>query len=206
MHFSNFQITKKMIFSILLLLVAMTLHINGAYQSTIQLSSMGLEYQPNNNIRFIATNIAQTQIRCSAACNQLPTCRIFDYDTLSKRCRLFEGDTTTGSIIPSSSPTSLVGTVYISSTIYSSIYNQSCQSCQQNRYQVCSTNTTTCQCPDHFYWNGSVCALQLLQDESCLQSDMCRSDLNLTCASYCYGYLPVCSQSAMFIYSEYIIS
>ncbi len=34
--------------------------------------------------------IAQTKIRCSAACNQLSSCRIFDYDSASKRCRLLK--------------------------------------------------------------------------------------------------------------------
>jgi hypothetical protein len=117
---------------------------------------------------------------------------------------LFEGDSTTGSIISSSSSTSVVGTVSISSTLYSSTYNQPCESCEQNRYEVCSTNTSTCQCPDHTYWNGSVCALQLFENETCGQANSCRSDLNLSCLTDCYGNSPQCLQPM--IYSENRIS
>jgi hypothetical protein len=118
---------------------------------------------------------------------------------------LFEGDSTTGSIISSSSSTSVVGTVRISSTLYSSIYNQPCQACQQNRYEVCSTNTSTCQCPSHTYWNGSVCALQLFENEICGQLNSCRSDLNLSCLTDCYGsFSSKCLQTVL--YSKNIIS
>jgi hypothetical protein len=117
---------------------------------------------------------------------------------------LFEGDSTTGSIISSSSSTSVVGTVSISSTLYASTYNQPCEACQQNRYEVCSTNTSTCQCPDHTYWNGSVCALQLFENETCGQVDSCRSDFNLSCLTDCYGDSPQCLQSM--IYSKSTIS
>jgi hypothetical protein len=189
--------------SILLLLVGTILPINGIYQSVVVFSSMSFQYQPENAVQLISINTAQTKLRCSAACNQLSSCRIFDYDSVSQRCRLFEGDITTGSIIPSSSSTSVVGTVRIDSTLYSPIYNQSCQSCQQNRYEVCSANTTTCQCPPHSYWDGSVCALQLFQNDACSQLDMCRSDLNLTCGSNCNGYVPQCLQSVLFVYSKY---
>ena len=45
---------------------------------------------------------AQTKSHYSAAYNQLSSCRMIDYDSISKRCRLFEDDSTTGSIISSS--------------------------------------------------------------------------------------------------------
>ncbi|CAF3473197.1 unnamed protein product [Rotaria socialis] len=93
---------------------------------------MGLEYTPINNVQLIATKYIQTKFLCSAACNQESSCRIFDYDLISKRCRLFEGDSTTGSINLSSSPTSIVGVVSISSSIYSSINNQLCQAYTTN--------------------------------------------------------------------------
>jgi len=191
-----------MLFRIHLLFVIVST-VDSIYQSNIKFTSSGFEYQPQNTIQLISINTAQTKLRCSAACNQLSSCRIFDYDSVSQRCRLFEGDTTTGSIIPSSSSTSVVGTVRIDSTLYSPIYNQSCQSCQQNRYEVCSANTTTCQCPPHSYWDGSVCALQLFQNDACSQLDMCRSDLNLTCGSNCNGYPPQCLQPVLFVYSKY---
>ncbi|CAF3914919.1 unnamed protein product, partial [Rotaria magnacalcarata] len=66
---------------------------------------------------------------------------------ISKRYRLFEGDSTTGSINSPLSPTSIVGVVSISSSIYSSINNQLCQSCTENRYEVCFASTNRCQCP-----------------------------------------------------------
>jgi len=159
---------------------------------------MGLEYQPNNNVQLISTQSIKTKLLCSAQCNQLTTCRIFDYDTVSKRCRLFEGDLTTGSIISSSSTTSVVGTVQISSNLYSSVNNQSCQFCQQNRYETCCTNTSTCQCPGHTYWDGSVCALQLFENAICGQSNACRSDFNLSCLSDCYGYSSTCLPSTTY--------
>ena len=167
--------------------------ISGIYQSIIQYSLSGLEFQPKNTIQLISSQTIQTIVLCSAACNQLSSCRVFDYDTVSKRCRLFEGDSTTGAIISSNSSTSFVGTVYISSSLYSSAHNQPCQACQQDRYEVCSTNTSTCQCPPHSYWDGSVCALQLFENETCGQVDACRLDLNLSCPSNCYGEFLQCS-------------
>jgi hypothetical protein len=181
----------------------MILPIHSMYQSKIRFTTTGLEYQPISDVQLISITTAQTKTRCSAACNQLSSCRVLDYDTVSKRCRLFEGDSTTGSIISSSSSTSLVGTVHISPTLYSSI-DQSCQSCQEDRYEICSSNTSTCQCPDHTYWNGLVCALQLFENETCGQLDSCRSDLNLTCLPNCYGSFTNCVSSI--IYSKNIIS
>ena len=160
------------------------------------MSSMGFEYQPQNSIQLIATKTIQTKILCSAACNQLTSCRTFDYDSVSKRCRLFEGDSTTGSIISSSSSTSVVGTIYISSNLYAPTHDEPCQMCQQNRYQVCSINTNLCQCPPNTYWNGFVCALQLFLNDSCGPLDVCRSDLNLTCTgTNCYGETGKCLPS-----------
>ncbi|CAF1637774.1 unnamed protein product, partial [Rotaria magnacalcarata] len=106
---------------------------------------------------------------------------------ISKRYRLFEGDSTTGSINSPLSPTSIVGVVSISSSIYSSINNQLCQSCTENRYEVCFASTNRCQCPVNAYWNGSLCALQRFGNATCEKQDACRSDLNLTCATDCYG-------------------
>jgi len=182
----------------IILLILIISPIDSVYQSTLQFTSIGLQYQPNNNLQLISTKSIKTKLLCSAQCNQLTTCRIFDYDTVSKRCRLFEGDLTTGSIISSSSSTSVVGTVQISSNLYSSVYNQSCQLCHQNRYETCCTNTSTCQCPGHTYWNGSVCALQLFVNATCGQSNACRSDLNLSCLSDCYGYSSKCLPSATY--------
>jgi hypothetical protein len=190
---------------LIFLLIVLPLSIIGIYESFMTLTSIGFEYQPQNSIQLIATKTIQTKILCSMACNQLTSCRTFDYDLVSQRCRLFEGDSTTGSIISSSSSTSVVGTVYISSNLYSSVHNQPCQMCQQDRYVVCSkntgscqwsSNTSSCQCPPNTYWNGSVCALQLFENDTCGQSDTCRSDANLTCISAnCYVEFAKCLPS-----------
>jgi len=173
---------------LIFLLIVFPLSIIGIYESSMKVTSIGFEYQPQNSIQLIATKTIQRKILCSVACNQLTSCRTFDYDLVSQRCRLFEGDSTTGSIISSSSSTSVVGTVYISSNLYSSVHNQPCQICQQDRYEVCSINTSSCQCPSNTYWNGFVCALQLFLNDSCGPLDICRSDLNLTCTgANCYG-------------------
>ena len=176
----------------LLLVLIILLPAKAIYRSTLMISSMGIEFQSRNNIQLLSTKTITTATRCSASCNQLSSCRTFDYDSVSKRCRLFEGDSTTGSIIASSSPTSLVGTVRISSTLYSPTHDQPCEACEESRYEVCSTNTNTCQCPSHTYWDGSVCALQLFDNATCAQGDSCRSDLNLTCGTECYGQFTRC--------------
>jgi hypothetical protein len=114
---------------------------------------------------------------------------------VSKRCRLFEADTNTGSIIASSSSSSMVGSVRIDPSLYVETHGQPCALCQQKRYDVCSVNTSSCQCPANTYWNGVVCALQLFTNQSCSQVDACRSDLNLTCSANCYGESPQCQES-----------
>ncbi len=64
-------------------------------------------------------------------------CRVFDYSVNQpQECRLFEGDIDTlGSIISSSSPSSMVGTVKFFSDLFAA-YGQSCalSLCPQNRY------------------------------------------------------------------------
>ena len=133
---------------------------------------------------------------CDAACNQLVSCRTFDYDSTSKQCRLFEGDSSTGFIVSSSSSsTSFVGTVHISADLYSSVQNLSCQVCELNRYEVCSVQTSTCQCPKDTYWNGCICALQLFINDTGENTIMCRSDLNLTCSFDCSSQSSMCTPS-----------
>ncbi len=64
-----------------------------------------------------------------------------------------------------------------------------------NRYEVCFGNTNTCQCPDHTYWNGSVCALQLFENETGEQLNSCRPDFNLSSLTDCYRPFPKCAQT-----------
>jgi hypothetical protein len=169
--------------------------INPIYQSYMTLSPFGMEFQLWKGVQQLSRTTASTNLRCAALCNQLITCRTFDYDTVSRQCRLFEADMTTGSIIVSSSPSSVVGNVVVDASTFANTHDQSCSLCQQSRYEICSVNTSSCQCPPHTYWNGLVCALQLLNNQSCSQGDACRSDLNLTCSANCYGESPRCQVS-----------
>jgi hypothetical protein len=165
------------------------------YQSKMVLSAAGTEFQTKIISQQLSSTTVATKLRCAALCNRLIACRTFDYDTVSKRCRLFEADTNTGSIIASSSSSSMVGSVRIDPSLYVKTHGQPCALCQQKRYDICSANTSSCQCPTNTYWNGVVCALQLLTNQSCSQGDVCRSDLNLTCAANCYGESPQCQAS-----------
>jgi hypothetical protein len=185
----------SMCLSVVALLLALPL-IHTVYQSYMTLSSLGMEFQRRMSIQQLSNTTVATKLRCSALCNQLITCRTFDYDTVSTRCRLFEADTTTGSIIVSSSPSSLVGNVVIDASTFANTHGQSCSLCQQSRYEICSANTSTCQCPLNTYWNGRVCALKLFGNQPCLHEDACRSDLNLTCARNCYGEFSRCQSSS----------
>ena len=169
--------------------------VSSIYQSYISFSSMGVEFMPVENIQLLLSINTPTKLRCSSRCNQMLACRTFDFDFTSKRCRLFEADVTTGSMISSSSATSIVGTVRISSSLYSSL-NQSCAACPLSRYEICSMNTSTCQCPPNTYWKGNRCALQSFENDTCSQIDACRSDLNLTCSSNCYGEFLQCQKLA----------
>jgi hypothetical protein len=162
------------------------------YQSKIILSTAGTEFQPKMNAQELSNIATVTVGQCSSWCNQLAACRTFDYDSVSRRCRLFEGDTMTGSVVASTSAASVVGTVLISASLYTDSHAQSCLKCQQTRYEMCSTNTSSCQCPAHTYWNGFICALQLFSNDICTHIDACRSDLNLTCSFDCYGEYQLC--------------
>lgn len=180
---------------IILLLIGMILSIASVYQSYMKKSSNGFEFQPRSSIQLLSTTTFPKFIHCAAACNQLVSCRTVDYDSSSKQCRLFEGDSSTGSIVSSSSSTSFVGTVRISVDLYSSVHNFPCQTCEQNRYEICSTNMSTCQCPSHTYWNGYICALQLWTNDTCENTIVCRSDLNLSCKFDCSSQSSRCAPS-----------
>ncbi|CAF2149244.1 unnamed protein product [Rotaria magnacalcarata] len=168
------------------------------YSATFSLSLQGHEFQPQYDVQLIFNEAAQSLILCSAACNQNPSCRTFDYDSSSHRCRLFEADLTNGAIIATGSQTSIVGSVILSASLYASMYNQSCSGCQENRYQTCSSTTNTCQCPGNSYWNGSMCPLQLFETAACSQIDACRSDLNLSCNINSYGGFTQCLTGQVF--------
>ncbi|CAF1670306.1 unnamed protein product, partial [Adineta ricciae] len=50
---------------------------------------------------------------------------------------------------------------------------------------ITTTTATTTTCSINTYWNGSICLPQLLQNQTCSQANVCRSDLNLTCQASC---------------------
>jgi hypothetical protein len=186
-----------MLLSIIIILFIVSPTTYSIYQSRIMFSSAGYEFRPRLSIQLILVTTARSRTICSAACNEQPACHTFDYDSASDRCRLFEADQTTGSIIASTSLTSVVGNVLISQSQFADTYNQSCEACQEDRYLYCSINGSTCQCRSHTFWNGLVCLLQLFENDTCLQIDACRTDLNLTCATE-YGQFSTCASGICF--------
>ena len=172
------------------------------YQTWVALSSPGNSFQHRFSIQLLSVMTSESVNDCASACNHLPHCRTFDYDPSSNQCRLFEADSTTGTILPSSSPTSVVGSVHITANLYSTTHDQPCSACAESRYEVCSSNTSTCQCPPRTYWNGQICRLQLFENDTCTQADACRSDLSLICTLNCYGEYQRCALNT-FLTSEY---
>ncbi|CAF4490280.1 unnamed protein product, partial [Didymodactylos carnosus] len=152
------------------------------FQSLIHLDDFGTSFAPADPIELINTISVSSQIGCAQTCNVNSLCRTFDYDTLSKRCRLFEGEITTGKVnrsaaIPS---TSRVSSIAYTQQLYLA-YNQTCDQCQINRYLLCVNQT--CQCPPHTYWNAWMCLNQGYNGSLCQNDEWCRTDKNITCSS-----------------------
>jgi hypothetical protein len=164
------------------IVLAFILPANGIYSSIFTFSSLGQEFQPQFSNQMVSSTVVRSRLLCSAQCNEHIPCRTFDYDSSSGRCRLWEADLTTGSVIFSTSSSSSVGYVVLSVPLYVPIHDEPCSACQENRYQICSVNTSTCQCPPNTFWNDTICLLQLFQNATCTQIDACRADLNLICA------------------------
>lgn len=157
-------------------------------QSISDLSSAGHEFVPSDpSYPSLLIFTTKKQLYCSAECNKRIDCRIYDYDSNTKQCRLWDADTlTSGSIAASPlKPKSSVGSIRLSSSLYANIHNQSCDRCALSRYEICNTNTSRCVCPSKTYWNGSMCLSRLLRNQICSSNDVCRSDLNLTCQPSC---------------------
>ncbi|CAF1139607.1 unnamed protein product, partial [Didymodactylos carnosus] len=150
------------------------------FDSHIELTNPGIEFQPANEIELLSTDInVKSLMICASWCNQNPQCRTFDYQSSSPlRCRLFEGGSSTGTQVNSSSPTSRLGAISYYPELYSA-YNQSCNRCQQSRYLLCVNDR--CQCPPNTFWNSSMCSNQHYSGLTCQADDWCRQDLNLTC-------------------------
>ena len=159
----------------------------------LKMSSSGFEFQPRHPIQLLIQMTLPTRLRCAVACSQLPACRTIDFDSASRRCRLFEGDLTTGSEVPSTSTTSVVGKMIFSPSMFAQSHARPCQACQDSRYEVCDANTTTCQCRPHTFLDNSICAMQLFANDTCSQVGSCRSDLNLTCPANFIGKFLKCA-------------
>ena len=179
--------------SLTIILLTILAPVHTIYKSNLQLSPSGFEFQPRSPTQLLLQTTSRNRLVCAASCNQRPTCRAIDYDSSSRRCRLFEGDLTTGSMIPSASATSVVGTVVVSPSMFAQSHAQPCQTCAESRYETCDANTSTCQCRAHSFWNNSTCAMQLFANETCPQVGSCRSDLNLTCVADFIGQFTKCA-------------
>jgi hypothetical protein len=184
---------------------AMLIQVHAMSQSTLQLSAPGFKCQPRHPVQLRLQKTLRARLMCAASCNQQPACRALDYDSSSRRCRLYEGDLTTGSMVPSASATSVVGTMVVSPSMFTQSHAQPCQACADSRYEICDTNTSTCQCRPHTYWDNSTCAMQLFENDTCSQVGSCRSDLNLTCVADFIGQFRKCAPgtycSAVTLYS-----
>jgi hypothetical protein len=169
-----------MLFTVLLLLFVPYLQ---ASESLVTVSDLGTEFAPiDQNILLLDTFSLSNLKKCHYACHMNYVCRVFDYDSVSLRCRLFEGDViTTGAIAISNSSSSTVGQIQLSSSLFAT-YGQPCSSCFSSRYLTCINST--CTCFQHTYWTGSICASQYLLAGQCLNSSQCRVDLNHTCLQF----------------------
>lgn len=87
-------------------------------------------------------------------CSEEIACSLLDFDSSNNRCRLF----LFGSIIPSSSSSSRVGSVRYSVNEYSK-YNETCErnGNEINRYLICGSNNRY-ECSSTFFWNGTMCS------------------------------------------------
>lgn len=173
-------------------LVIMLRSMHAMYRSQFTLTSTGHSFQPKFKHQLLIETPAFTVSRCASFCTQLISCRTFDYDLSSSRCRLFEADSTMGTILPYASPASVVGSVEITRDLYTPTHNKPCAACAQSRYEMCSNETNTCDCPSRTYWHAKICRLQLFENDTCGRRPACRSDLNLTCSSNCYGEYQRC--------------
>ena len=167
-----------------LLFISMILPGSAIIQSSAVISSFGYHFVPfDPSATPLSTLTRSSLIHCYVECNKLVECRTFDFDEDSKQCRLWSDDSTTGSIslATSSKPRSKVGSIKITSHVYTETHGQSCEKCVESRYETCDTSTGTCQCPILTFWNGSMCMPQRYRNQSCSTLDTCRSDQNLEC-------------------------
>lgn len=141
------------------------------------ITAAGYEFRPVDiSKQLLDTTYASTRKRCARVCALTEGYRTFDFNSsISDLCRLFEGDQTTGEIISSSSLTSIVGSISITSSLFSAFGN--------TPYLLSNINNT-CQCRSYTYWDGTMCQLKQFTGASCTANNQCLTDLNLTCLQF----------------------
>ncbi len=160
------------------LLAVLTLVETVIYQSQIKFSGYSFEFDPADSVELISTHCEHSLSRCARACNEEPRCRTCDYDSNSCRCRLFEGELSTGQLIPSTA-TSRVASITYHPGLFTR-YNKSCAYCMTDRYLLCLNDL--CSCPQNTYWDGEICVNQKYAGASCNNDFECRStELPLSC-------------------------
>lgn len=169
--------------TLFLLFLILPVHAQNGISMTFTVTTGGYEFQAHDDIQLLSIKFLLTRSSCVAACHQHQQCHTFDYDKSTRRCRLFQGDQTTGSDMLSTSNDSFVGSLVIPYSASSSIFNQSCSVCVDNRYFMCSDVSNTCQCSPDMYWDGNLCRLQLFEGSLCNQTDACRSNLGIFCVN-----------------------
>ena len=129
------------------------------YQSYIELTASGCEFQPRSSSDQLESFVGILDITsCASECNKEQLCRYFDYGTSTLACRIFLDGTVVASVVP----TAQVGIVLYMPDLYSS-YGQSCTwtNCQINRYLTCDP-TNRCRCPARLVWDGTICTGEFL--------------------------------------------
>lgn len=169
----------RQVFLLLFLFVCETESI----ESLMTMTEMGKEFSPiDEDAVLLGVYHHSIHKKCIEACHFNCFCRIFDHDSISYRCRLFEGDLeTTGFVVNSNSSNSFVGRIQLSPMLFSA-YGQPCSACSSSRYLTCVNGT--CTCLRHTYWTGSICASQTVRGGPCSTANQCRADLNHTCLQF----------------------
>ena len=162
---------------------------NGMYQSLAHLSNLGTEFQPPNMIEYLGLISSVKDLQtCFVYCNLNVLCRTFTYDFSTLDCNQYEGLVETGAIVASPSPTSTVGDIDYSITLFTH-YADICDQCALDRYLQCSSITSSCDCPAHTFWNSLICQNQLYYQSNCSTDNWCRQDLLLLCVNNTCQYL-----------------
>lgn len=152
-------------------------------RTTFNLTSKGMQFLPADLVQLLGTVTSSSLTKCAFTCIMFPVqCLTFEFDSSTLQCRIFEGDLTTGQIIPStSSSTSIVGMIELTLDMFVN-HGQSCSECSYNRFLICTN--ATCQCHSHSYFDGFMCKLQQFTGAQCSSSAECRVDLSLTCLPF----------------------